>query len=147
MLINQIDQDLIEAMKSQDESKTSVLRMLKSSLKNWQILNKKEPQDTDITALVQKEIKSRKDSIQMYEKGNRADLAEKESSEIKILEKYLPEQLDEDAIRSKVKDQIAKVGAKSPSDMGKVIGLIMAELKGQVDGGTVSKIVSEELEK
>ncbi len=126
-LIEQIDIDLTEAMKSKDESKTSVLRMLKSAIKNWEISSQKEPQDTDIASLVQKEIKSRKDSVEMYEKGNRKELAEKERNEIKILEKYLPKQLGEEAIRAKIKDQIAKVDAKEQSDMGKVIGPMMAE--------------------
>lgn len=147
MLINQIDNDLTEAMKSKDEAKISTLRMLKSAIHNWQIANKKEPQDTDILQVAQKEIKSRKDSVEMYRKGGRGELAQKEEGEIAILEKYLPEQMSEEDIRKIVKEQIAKVNAKSIQDMGKVMGPIMAMLEGKVDGSTVSKIVKEELSK
>ncbi|MBM2821180.1 MAG: hypothetical protein HW405_940 [Candidatus Berkelbacteria bacterium] len=144
-LTQQIDVDLGESMKSKDELKTSVLRMLKSALKNWQIANKKEPQDADILQVIQKEIKSRKDSIAMYKQGGREELAEKEKSEVEILQNYLPEQLSEDEIREKIKEVISSTGATGPQDMGKVMGPIMAEFKGKADGTTVSQIVKEEL--
>lgn len=144
-LSQQIDQDIVEAMKSKDEAKTSTLRMLKSAFHNWQIAEQNEPQDADIMTVIQKEIKSRHDSIEMYKQGNREELAQKEEQEIAILEKYLPEQMSEDKIRTKVKEQIAKVSAQGPQDMGKVMGPLMGELKGKADGATVSKIVKEEL--
>ncbi len=154
MLLQQIEKDLTEAMKAKDETKISTLRMLKSALHNWQIAGKKalpagrqEPQETDILALIQKEIKSRKDSIEMYQKGGRQELAAKEEKEIEILQKYLPEPASVDEIRSKIKKTIVKVGATGPQDIGKVMGPLMAELKGKADGGLVSKIVKEELGK
>lgn len=145
MLINQIENDLTEAMKSQDEKVVSVLRMLKSAIHNWQIASQKEPQEADILAMIQKEIKSRRDSIEMYQKGGREELAEKEKGEIEVLKKYLPKQMSEDEIRTKVKEVIARVGAAGPQDMGKVMGPIMGELKGQAHGAAVSRIVKEEL--
>jgi len=144
-IVVQIDSDITEALKSQDEVKTSTLRMLKSAIHNWQIANKKEPADSEVLAVIQKEIKSRKDSIEMYKKGGRDELANKEQSEVGILEKYLPEQISEEEIRVKVKAIITQVGAKSPQDMGKVMSPLMAELKGKADGTTVSRIVKEEL--
>lgn len=145
MLINQIDQDITEALKTKNETKTSTLRMLKAAIHNWQIANKKEPADGDVLAIIAKEIKSRKDSIEMYKKGGRNELASKEQSEVVTLEKYLPEQMSEEEIRIKVKAVITQVGAKGPEDMGKVMGPLMGELKGKADGTTVSRIVKEEL--
>lgn len=145
MLQEQIDQDLVEAMKRKVEAKISTLRMVKSAIHNWQIANKKEPQDGDVLAVIQKEIKSRQDSITMYKKGGRQELAAKEEEEIGILKKYLPAQMSDEEIRAKIKEVISKVGASGPQDMGKVMGPIMAELKGRADGATVSRIVKEEL--
>ena len=144
-LLQQIDQDLVEAMKSKDETNVSTLRMLKSAIHNWQIANKKEPQDAETMSVIQKEIKSRQDSIEMYQKGGRQELSAKEEGEIKILKKYLPEQMSEGEIRTKVQGIISSVGAKGPQDMGKVMGPVMAELKGRADGATCSRIVKEEL--
>lgn len=144
-LLQQIDQDLTGAMKAKDEVKISTLRMLKSAIHNWEIASQKEPQDADISAVLQKEIKSRKDSIEMYQKGGREELAQKEQAEIAILKKYLPAQMSEEEIRTKVKEIIVKVGATGVQDMGQVMGPLMGELKGQADGATVSKIVKEEL--
>jgi len=144
-LSQQIEQDLIEAMKNKDEAKTSTLRMTKSAIHNWQIASQKEPQDSDISGIIQKEIKSRQDSIAMYQKGGREELAAKEEGEIEILKKYLPAQMSEEEIRAKVQAIIAKLGAKGPQDMGKVMGPLMAEVKGRADGTTCSRIVKEEL--
>ncbi len=147
MLLQQIDQDLLEAMKTQDEKRVSVLRMVKSAVHNWQIASQKEPTESDVMAILQKEIKARHDSIAMYEKGDRQELAEKEKSEVKILEKYLPAPMTEEEIRKKVQAVIAQLGASSPEDMGKVMGPVMGELKGQADGAVVSRLVKEELSK
>lgn len=146
-LLQQIEQDLSDAMKTKDEKKVSTLRMVKSSLHNWQIANKEEPADADVMAVLQKEIKARQDSIVMYEKGERKDLAEKEKSEVEILKKYLPEQMSEEDIRTKVKEVIGRIGASGPQDMGKVMGPVMGELKGQADGAVVARLVKEELGK
>jgi uncharacterized protein YqeY len=146
-LLQQIDDDLSNAMKSKDEKTVSTLRMVKAALHNWQIANKKEPADSDIVTILQKEVKARQDSIAMYEKGGRQDLADKEKGEVEMLKKYLPEQMSEDEIRTKVQAVIAQVGASGPGDMGKVMGPIMAELKGQADGAVVSRLVKEELQK
>jgi len=146
-LLEQIEKDLVEAMKTKDEAKVSTLRMLKSAIHNWQIAQRKEPQDIDILQVAQKEIKSRKDSIEMYRKGEREELVQKEEGEIAILKEYLPEQVNPSEIRAKVKEIITQTGASGLQDMGKVMGPIMSEFKGKADGTTVSSIVKEELSK
>ncbi|OGD55995.1 hypothetical protein A2V71_00025 [Candidatus Berkelbacteria bacterium RBG_13_40_8] len=147
ILKEQIDQDLIEAMKNHNDSAVSVLRMLKSAIHNWEISSKKEPQDADIVAVTQGQIKSRKDSIELYRKGNRQELADKEQKEIDILTRYLPEQMSEDTIREIVKKAISELSASGMQDMGKVMGKVMGEVKGKADGSMVSSIVKEELSK
>lgn len=148
MLSQQIEKDLIEAMKSKDEETLSVLRMLKSALKNKEIELKKDSiDDNDVLSVIQGQIKTRRDSVQMYKTGGRDELAQKEEKEITILQKYLPEQMSEDEIRAKVNEAITKTGASQMQDMGKVMGILMGDLKGKADGSLISKIVKEELEK
>lgn len=145
MLNNQIDQDIVSAMKSKDEESLSVLRMLKSAIKNKEIEKKAELADEDILSVIQSQIKTRRDSVEMYKTGGREELAQKEEKEILILQKYLPEQMSEDDVRIEVKDAITKTGASQIQDMGKVMGMVMGKLKGKADGSTISKIVKEEL--
>jgi len=144
-LKEKIEHDLIEAMKAHDENKLSVLRMLKSSIKNSEIQKQKELEETDVLQVIQTQIKSRKDSIDLYTKGGRPELAEKEESEIKILTEYLPEQLSEEAITTIVTDAITKLGASGMQDMGKVMGEIMPAVRGKADPSLVSQIVKTTL--
>lgn len=145
MLKENLEKDLIEAMKQHDDEKTSVLRMIKSAIQNKEIEKKQELEDADVLTLIQSQIKSRRDSIEMYKKGERNDLAEKEQKEIDILTPYLPEQMSEDDVRVEVKNAITQTGASQISDMGKVMGVVMGKLKGKADGSMISKIVKEEL--
>ena len=145
MLKETIDKDLVEAMKSKDENTLLVLRGLKSSLKNKEIEKQKDLDDTDVMGVIQSQIKSRRDSVELYEKGGRAELADKEKKEIDILQKYLPEQMSEEEIRTIVKKAIEQTGATEIKDMGKVMGSVMPETKGKADGSLISKIVKEEL--
>ncbi|MEK7142895.1 MAG: GatB/YqeY domain-containing protein [Patescibacteria group bacterium] len=146
-LIATIEADLTTAIKNHYEIEINTLRMLKANLHNWQIANKKDPQDQDIIALIQKEIKSRRESISIYRQAKRQELAQKEEGEIGVLKKYLPEQMSRDDIVIKVKEAIAKTNAKSPQDIGKVMGILMGELKGKADGAQISQIVKENLSK
>ena len=145
MLSENIENDLIEAMKSKDENTLLVLRGLKSAIKNKEIEKKAELEDADIVGVIQSQIKSRRDAIDMYEKGGRAELAEKEKKEIEILNKYLPEQMSEEDIRREVKSAITETSASDIKDMGKAMGIVMGKLKGKADGSMISKIVKEEL--
>ena len=147
MLKDQIEQDLIIAMKAKEEEQTSVLRMLKSALKNKEIETKKELEDPDILTVLQSQIKSRRDSVEMYEKGGRPELAEKEKKEIEILSKYLPEQMTKEEIKQQVAAAISETHAQKMSDMGKVMGNLMIKLKGKADPSLVSQIVKDELSK
>lgn len=144
-LIEQIDQNLTKALKEKNEATVSVLRMLKSAIKNKEIEKGEELKEDEMAELVGKEAKKRKESLQAFEEGGRDDLAEKEKRELGILEEYLPEQLGEEEVRKIVKDTIGEVGASSIQDLGKVMGPVMEKVKGKSDGNIVSKIVKEEL--
>jgi uncharacterized protein YqeY len=103
--------------------------------------------DEEIVETISSEIKKRKDSVEQFEKGGRPELAEQEKQEIEMLMVYMPEQMSEDEIKSVVADVIKATGAAGPKDMGKVIGAVMAKIKGKADGTLVSKVVKEELSK
>lgn len=136
------------AMKEGDAAKRDTLRMLDSMIKNTEIEKLKKEEglnDEEVHSVIARAIKQRRDSVEQYKAGGRADLAEKESKEIEILSAYMPEQLGEDKIREIVKAVIAQTGASSKADMGKVMGQAMGKLKGQADGNVVKKMVEEEL--
>ena len=144
-LKKQIENDLKNSMKSGDNTVRGVLRMLFSDLKNVEINERKEISDEKIIEIIKKNIKSRKDSVEQYTKGNRKDLASQEEKELEILEKYMPEQMGEDEVRKIVLDVINKSEAVSASDFGKVMGVVMEEVGNKADGNVVGGIVREEL--
>lgn len=141
----QITNDLKEAMKTKNQTKLNTLRMLQAAIKNRQIELKKPISCADITELVAKEIKQRKDSIIQYNQGNRTDLAQKEAQEIKVLEKYLPKQMEVKELSDIIAKAIKVTQAKDPTDIGKVMGEIMPRVKGKADGSLVSDLVKESL--
>ena len=123
------------------------MRLLSSDIKNEEISLKKELADDDVLKIIKKDIKRHKESIEQYKTGEREDLAEQEEKELEILEKYMPEQMSEEEIRKIVSGVIKKLGATNVSDFGKVMGMAIKEIGGNVDGNVVSGIVKEELEK
>lgn len=161
MLKEKLQQDVKEALKSGNAEKRMVLGLVISSIKSRELekrtkLSKAESDtvkleemshlsDDEVLEVLGSEIKKRKDSIDQYEKGGRPELAEKEKKEIDILKIYMPEQMTEDEIRAEIKNAISEVGAKDIKDMGRVIGSVMAKVKGKADGQIVSAIVKEEL--
>jgi len=148
MLKDTIQNDLKNAMLAKDESKLSTIRMLKSALQYFEIQKGGAgytATDEDVVEVVGREIKKRKESIELYEKGNRQELADKEKEELEMLSVYLPEQLSEDEIRSLIDEAISATGASQMSDMGKVMGILSPKIKGKADGGMVSSIVREKL--
>lgn len=147
MLKEQIEKDTIEALKNHDENRVSVLRMLKSAIKNQEIQKQTDLADEDVLSVLQNQIKSRRDSISMYEQGARPELAEKEKQEISILSEYLPEQLSEEETKNIIAKVISETGAQGMQDMGKVMSVLMPRIKGKADASLVSKIVKEELNK
>lgn len=144
-LLQKIDNDLKEALKAQETDKVSTLRMLKSSVHNREIEVGKELSDEEIGQVVAKEVKSREESITEYKKGNRSDLAEAEEKEIEVLKTYMPEQLGVEKIEKIIDEAIVNTGAKTPADMGRVMGQVMPRLSGKADGSKVSDIVKSKL--
>jgi len=133
-------------MKAGDTLKRDTLRMLESMIKNAEIEKMKKEEgltDAEVIEVMSRAVKQRRDSVEQFEKGNRADLADKEKKEIEIISAYLPEQLGEEKVREIVKEVIAQTGASSKADMGRVMGQAMGRLKGQADGNAVKKIVEE----
>ncbi|MDO5537283.1 MAG: GatB/YqeY domain-containing protein [Desulfovibrionaceae bacterium] len=149
-LYQQIEKDYITAYKAKETVRVSVLRMLKTSVKRRLVDTSRpgeELGDDEMMDVIIKEAKQRRDSIAEYNKAGRADLAEKEEAELAILEGYLPKALTDEELAAAIEEMVAKVGAKAPSDMGKVMGPLMKALKGRVDGGRLSAAVKARLAK
>lgn len=150
MLKQKLQQDLKESMLAKNAEKTSVLRMVLSALNYYEIQKggaNYEATDEDVLAVIQKEAKQHRDSIEQFTSANRPELVEKEERELKILQTYLPQQMSEEEIRTLVKQAIAETGITNIQEMGKLMGVLMPKVKGKADGGVVSKIVKEELSK
>lgn len=141
--------DLKQAMKDKDKDRLRVLRSLKSKLLEREISERKEGEaslsDEQVIEVLMKAAKQRRESIEQFEKGARADLAESEKKELKVIKSYLPEMLSEDEVRDIARNKIDELGAEDISDMGRVMGVMMQELKGKAEGSLVSKVVKEEL--
>jgi uncharacterized protein YqeY len=148
MLKQQLQDELKQSMLARDELKTSTLRMLLSAISYAEIQKGGagyEASDEDVLAVIQKEAKQRRDSIEAFETNGRQEMAEKEKKELAILQKYLPEQMNEDAIRTLVTVAVSQTGAVGMQDIGKVMGFLMPRVKGKADGNLVNKIVREKL--
>jgi len=145
-LKEKIQKDFIEAFKAKNGMKSSVFKMLQAAIKNAEIEKKGELGDEEIIRIVSKEAKKRKDAIEAYEKGGRVELAEKEKSELEVLRVYLPEQMPEDEIRNLVQKAVEQSGASGIKEIGKVMAVLMPQVKGKSDGALVNKIVKELLE-
>jgi len=143
-----LQEELIAAMKAQDEVKKSTLRMLISAINYYEIQKGGagySATEEDILAVIQNQAKQRRDSISEYEKAGRQELVEAEQKELDILQTYLPEQMSEDEIKSIVEQTIAETGATTMADMGKLMGALNGKLKGKADMGVVSVIVRSKL--
>ncbi len=143
-LEERINRDLKTAMKAKDKAAMRGIRAVKSAI----LLAKTDASGQAITPeleikMLQKLIKQRKDSLEIYEKQNRADLAKIEKEEIEIIQKYLPEQLSEEELEEKLKEIIDQVGATSMRDMGKVMGMASKQFAGKADGKTISGVVKK----
>ena len=136
---------IIEAMKSKNKEKLAVLRMVKGAMQLEEINLKRELNDIEMTAILSKQIKTRKDSILEFEKGNRNDLIDQVKSEILILEEYMPEQMNEDEIIKNINNIFDEIKPQNSSDMGKIMGKAAPIFKGKADMGLVNKIIKEKL--
>ena len=140
--------DLKDAMKAGEKTKVAAIRLITAALKDRDILARGEGKtvsDEDILALLQKMIKSRQESLDIYEKNNRPELAAQEKGEIEVITSYLPKQMDEAAVAEAIKAAIAETGAASIKDMGKVIGVLKGKYTGQMDFGKASAAVKAAL--
>ena len=144
-LFDKISQDLNTALKQKDTTRVSTLRYLISHLNNARIAKGGDLIDDDITLEIAKDAKRHKESIEAFDKAKRQDLVNQESSQLKILEEYLPAQLKDEEIAKIVDETIALLGQVGPGDMAKVMGQVMAKVKDQADGAVVSGIVKEKL--
>ncbi len=153
-----LQEELKQSMLARDELKTSVLRLLLSAINYYEIqkgLPRRtqvkaggagyEADEKDVLSVIEKEAKQRQDSIEEFRKAGRQELVDKETKELEILQKYLPEQMSEDEIKKLIEETISETGASTIQDMGRVMGALMPKLKGRADGNLVSKIVKDSL--
>jgi uncharacterized protein YqeY len=145
-LQEKIQSHLSEAMRSKDALRLSVLRMMKSAVKNKEVDKMKALDEGEVIAVLNSLVKQRKDSVEQFRKGGREELAEKEEAEIKIIEEYLPAAATEDDVQRAIQEALQETGAHSIKDMGKVMKATMARLVGKTaDGARVSQLVKEKL--
>jgi uncharacterized protein YqeY len=140
-----ISDDLKAAMRAADARRRDALRLLLAALKQREVDERKDLADSDIVGVIDKMIKQRRDSIAQFEKGDRQDLADAEKFEVGVLETYMPEALSENDIAAAVTEAIAATGAKSPADMGRVMGALKSKLAARADMGKVSALVRSKL--
>ncbi|MAS35653.1 MAG: glutamyl-tRNA amidotransferase [Anaerolineaceae bacterium] len=136
---------LKEAMKNRDAQRRNVIRLTQSAIKQVEIDTRKELSTEDVVAILQKEAKSRRESIDEMTAAGRTETAAEAEAELRILEEFLPQQLSRAEVEALVQQAIAETGASSPADMGKVMGKLMPQVKGRADGGMVSQVVRESL--
>jgi uncharacterized protein len=147
-LQERVDSDLKEAMRAKDAAKLGVLRMLKSALKYAAIAKsgaEAELSDAEAAQVIRKQAKQRQDSIESFEKGGRAELADKEKGELTILNSYLPQAMSADELAKLVRETIAEVGATSKTQMGAIMKALQAKAGGRADGKTLSEEVQKQL--
>ncbi|MDO9271749.1 MAG: GatB/YqeY domain-containing protein [Rugosibacter sp.] len=144
-LKERITEDMKNAMRAKDAERLGTIRMLLAAMKQKEVDERIELDDTMVVAIVDKQIKQRKDAAQQYEAGNRQDLADKEKSEMLVLEGYLPQRLSADEVAVAVNAIVAELGAKGPGDMGKVMAAVKQRLAGTADMGQVSAAVKAAL--
>jgi len=144
----QLDEDLKTAMKAREATKVSVLRGLKAAVKNAAIEQggaETQLTDTEVLAIVRKQLKQRQDSIEGFDKGNRPDLADKEREEVDILATYLPKEMSDHEVEKLVREAIAESGANSKAQMGSVMKIVQAKAAGRADGKRLSTEVQKQL--
>jgi uncharacterized protein YqeY len=152
-LKEQLNADLRDAMRSGEDTRRNTLRLLLTAIRNAEIPPegttaesvRPELDDEAVRGIIRREVKQRRDSIDAYNKANRADLAAKEEAEVAVLAAYLPQQLSRDEIATAVRSVIEQVGAKGPADKGKVMPVVMSELRDRAEGREINAVVTEQL--
>ena len=144
-LRDQLNEDIKSAMKAREAERLAALRLMLSAVKQREVDERITLDDAGVVATIEKMMKQRKDSIAQYERAQRQDLADKEKYEISVLEAYMPKQLSEAEVGAIIDAAVAFTGAKSPADMGKVMGVVKPQLAGRADMGRVSALVKGRL--
>lgn len=141
-----IEEDMKRALKEGGEPEKGVLRLLKTALHNAEIAKRPKPlEESDVLAVLQQEVKKRREAIELFERGGRRDLAEKEEQELQVVLRYLPEEMDEEELKAVIDQSIHEIGANNLSDFGRVMGVVMEKVRGRADGKRVGEKVREAL--
>ena len=141
-----LEEDIRNAMRSRSQQRLEALRFLKSAINRVEIDRRVTLDDDGVTEVIVRQVKDRRDSIRMFQEGNRQDLVAKESADLAILEEYMPPQLGEDELVALIEETIRQVGAETIRDKGKVMGRLMPQVQGKADGQQVNAIVTRLLE-
>ena len=144
-MLEKLDKDMIEAMKNKEQVRLTVIREIKGNMKLANIDQKKEINEELLIEVVSKAVKTRKESIREFEKGNRQDLIDKTNEELEILNKYLPEQLSSEEVVKIIDEAYNEVNPTGMKDMGKIMGIVNPKLKGKTDMSEVSSIIKSTL--
>ena len=142
----QLESDIHDAMRSRDQDRLEALRFLKSQIQLTEKNQLKDLDETGVVEVVAKEARNRRESIEMFQQGDRPDLVAKETAALAVVEKYLPPQLGTNELAEIVLAAIREVGATSPADKGRVMGKVMPQVRGIADGGAVNALVTQMLE-
>ena len=145
MLREKIADEMRAAMKAREQARVATLRMLMTAIKNAEVEKLHELSDDEVLDVIGREAKRRRESIDAFEKGGRADLVEKETTELNVLEAYLPDKLSDEALTALVDQALAETGASSPKQMGEVMKALMPKIRGRADGAQVSALVKAKL--
>ena len=144
-LKDRIVSDMKDAMRAKDAVRLESIRLLRAAIQRREVDERIDLTDEDVVSVVQKMVKQGKDSIALFEQGGREDLVQKEAATLAVLETYLPEQLDEQALRILIEKAVSESGAQTVRDMGKVMGLLKPQVQGQADMGVVSGLIKQKL--
>lgn len=134
-----------DAMRAKDAVRLESIRLLRAAIQRREVDERVDLTDQDVVSVVQKMVKQGKDSIALFEQGGREDLVQKEAATLAVLETYLPEQLDEQALLILIEKAVSESGAQTVRDMGKVMGLLKPQVQGQADMGVVSGLIKQKL--
>lgn len=141
-----LDEDLKNAMRTQDTVTRDAVRLIRNQIKNVEIDKHKELDDTEAVEVLTKMVKQYRDSIETYKQGNRQDLVDKEQAELNVVLRYMPQQMSRDEILAAVERATAETGAKGPADKGKLMGKLMPAVRGKADGNQVNAVATAYLE-
>jgi uncharacterized protein YqeY len=144
-LSDQVDRDLVNAMKAHDTVRLSTLRLLKAAAKNAQVEKRAPLTEDEYLTILRRQAKMRREAAGEYDRAKRADLADQERAELAILDTYLPKEIDDSVIAVAVDQAINEIGATGPGEIGKVMSRVMPQLRGQADGSRINRIVRERL--